>query len=111
MENCHELAKYAYECWRDRGVPKFLAKWSGAWLVDDEGNPVVVGLCWAGRNEVGTKIFRVSKELAKEIAEKEDDYKWILERCGTPEQKRVLRSLLGPYHRPYRRRRIESIWW
>jgi len=81
------VVKYIIACRRDEGVPMFFTKFAGIpFKIEDK--PAVMVKCWAGFGRVESIVFTdVPHEEVLLIEERIGDWRMLLERFGTPEEK------------------------
>jgi len=85
--NKENLMKFILDCRADKGLPIFKSRFAGIRFMGKEGYEVM-GLCWAGHNLVGSRMFtNIPKEDLTLIEEGISDWRMLLNKYGTLEDK------------------------
>ena len=76
-----KVPKWIVACLADGGVPMFRPTLLGT-------EPAVTGICWGGKNQVGSvRFIDIPEEDLKTIVSMTGEWRVFLEKYGTPEEK------------------------
>ena len=83
------IAKFIVDCRKDKGIPMFKTKFVER-RFEYKGKPAVWGICWAGEEKVTNSILftEANEEDIKRMEEGTGDWKWLINKYGTEEQRR-----------------------